>query len=148
MDRLFDDFFASPAAAQSRVSQGFQPSAEVAEIDNHYLISLDMPGLKKEDIKIHIVGDQMIVSGERKEEHEESSKGRFHSERLYGSFHRAFPLPKGTTYEQIEAEYSDGVLQIALPKAQESGTKSISVKEGKPGFLERLTGKKPSDKVA
>jgi HSP20 family protein len=101
----------------------------VDETNTHYLMSFDLPGVKKEDVKIDLQENQLIVSGERKEETQGQGGSR---ERFYGAFSRSFTLPQNVDASKVEANYENGVLQIALPKTAVTTTgKQIPIKEGK-----------------
>jgi HSP20 family protein len=142
MDRLFGSAPASDWGAS------YVPSCDVKEAGNHYVISMDIPGMSKDQIKVELEGDMLTISGERHEEKEEKEKNRMRTERFYGSFARSFTLPTEVKPEDIATEYKDGVLRIAVPKAAAStvsGSKQIKIGEGKPGFFDKLLG---SDKGA
>ncbi len=143
MDRLFSDLIGGEGLATSSTEQAeFMPPVDVQEADNHYILSLDVPGIKKEDLHIELTGNELCVWGERKHEHEERGKSRYRIERSYGEFSRSFTLPEGIKPEQIQSDYRDGVLQIAIPKmkaAEEKGH-TIQIGGGEPGFFQRLLG--------
>ena len=80
-------------------------------------------GLTKDDVKIEIRGDELVIEGERREEKVETKAGYFHSERRYGSFYRTGPFPKGTT----EKELTNGVLKVTLPTTKPPGPKQIPI---------------------
>jgi HSP20 family protein len=111
---------------------------DIEETEDHFLLSLDVPGMKKDDIKIELRGHTLSISGERSEHKEEKRKGNQRAERFYGSFARSFTLPDEVKPEQIEAEYRDGVLSIAVPKAAAAGSRQIKIGESKPGLFDRL----------
>ncbi len=136
MDRLFADFSGESPTIPS--AGAAIPACDVEEAGDHYVMSMDMPGLKKDDIKIELRGDQLFICGERREEKEERKKNTLRSERLLTSYARTFSLPEGVKAENIETEYKDGVLRVALPKGGASQTKQIKVSESKPGFFDRL----------
>lgn len=144
MDRLFDDFFASPFSYGERdpglLPQSFQPRTDITEGEKHFLLTMDMPGMKREDIKMEVRDNQLQIWGERKTEHEERQKNLHRSERAYGSFFRTFTLPRNVNSADIQAEYADGVLRVAIPKGESPESKSVTIGEGKPGFFERLLG--------
>jgi HSP20 family protein len=125
LDRMFEELFGEPVSSQweSFASQDFTPAWDIAETDSHYLVSFDLPGVKKDDVKIDVRDNQLTISGER--------KGRGSRERFYGSFSRSFTLPANVNADKIEANYENGVLQIALPKSVAGTGKQIPVKEGK-----------------
>jgi HSP20 family protein len=114
----------------------FQPSADVHETEGHYMINFDIPGVKKEDIKIEMRGNQLEISGERKDELK-NGKGR-----SYGKFERSFTLPETVNAEKIEAHYEDGVLSLALPKAETAKPKTIEIQTGNGGFFSKLLSSK------
>ncbi|NDD92819.1 Hsp20/alpha crystallin family protein [bacterium] len=148
IDRIFDEISSSwseelMAPASSREAE-FRPACEVQETDNHYLLSLDLPGVKKDDVKVELIGNELVVSGQRKEEHEAKSATSYQMERSYGSFSRSFTVPLGTKPEQIETDYQNGVLRIAVPKLEAAKTHKIMIGE-KPGLFQRLLGHKKEE---
>jgi HSP20 family protein len=141
MDRLFSDMIGGEEISGSE-QQMFMPPVDVQEADNHYILSLDVPGVKKEDLHIELSGNELCVWGERKHEHEERGKSRYRMERSYGEFSRTFTLPEGIKPEQIQSDYRDGVLHVAIPKMEQIEEKShqIQIGGGEPGFFQRLLG--------
>jgi HSP20 family molecular chaperone IbpA len=107
------------------------PACEVSETDTHYVIKADLPGIPKDDVKIEVAENQLVISGERKEEKETKEKNRYLSERYYGSFQRSFALPAGTDTDKIEATYENGELKVSVPKTKVSQQKTIKIGEGK-----------------
>jgi HSP20 family protein len=106
--------------------QVFTPACDLEETESHYLLSLDLPGVTREDIKIETVKDQLLVAAERKAE--KSEKTIHLKERGRGTFYRAFSLGSAVDAERIEALYQDGVLRIAVPKAESAKPRLIAVK--------------------
>ncbi len=104
------------------------PAVNIAESAQEFHLELAAPGLKKEDFKISMEGDQLNVSVERKEETEENNADRKYSRKefSYSSFNRLFTLPDSADQDKIKAEYLDGVLSITIPKLEET---KIQVKE-------------------
>jgi HSP20 family protein len=139
LDRVFDQTFGdrSDRWADEAV---FHPVCEVDETDSHFVMSVDLPGVNKKDINIEARDNQLIISGERKSE----KKERGFSERLYGKFYRVITLPNGVDTNKIEAHYQDGVLNVALPKAESAKPKQIKISDGKGSFFGRLVEGKPS----
>jgi HSP20 family protein len=74
----------------------------------------DLPGLKRDDVKVELTEGLLTISGERKEEKEEKREGYYRSERSYGSFFRQIPLPEGAKTDTAKAEFNDGVLEITM----------------------------------
>jgi HSP20 family protein len=126
MDDLFGRFSAEvsgewPAGA-------VVPSMDLSETDGKIQVRMDLPGVKPEDVVIEIVGDQLRIRGERKEEKEEKGKTYHRVERRSGSFYRATTLPCAVDEEKADAEYSDGVLTVTLAKAAEAKTRHVKIK--------------------
>jgi HSP20 family protein len=121
MDRLFDEP-AWPATAwpmlrmrpATDVATWF-PEIDVFEKDNRLVTKIDLPGMKKEDVTVEVTDGQLAISGERKSEVEEKKEHYFRSEREYGSFYRAVPLPDGVKIEDVKATFADGVLEVSVP---------------------------------
>lgn len=107
--------------------RGFQPIMDVREENDHYLISADLPGLRKEDFKISIEGSRLTLQGERKEKKETKEKGCFYSERSYGSFSRTIEFPTEVQGDKVKATYNNGVLEVTLPKSESAKPKQIDV---------------------
>lgn len=144
--RLFDDF-APSSRSLNATQRAYAPLCDVHETDEHYLMSFDIPGVSKDNIKIEVVDNQLTISGERKHE-TEVKNGSYHlSERSFGKFHRMFTLPASLNADKIEATYHDGVLRLAVPKAESSRPRQIQIGEGKPSLFGRLMGSsKAADK--
>lgn len=94
----------------------WSPAVDVSEDENEYLITADLPEVKKEDIKITADDGRLTISGERKRETEETKKKWHRVERSYGKYVRSFRLPQEVTPDKIDAKFRDGVLTIHLPK--------------------------------
>jgi HSP20 family protein len=108
------------------------PAVDVAETDQDYTITAEMPGMDEKDIELTVVGDLLRIRGEKREEKEEKRTDYYVSERRYGSFERSFTLPAGADREKIAAAFSKGVLTITLPKRPDAQTspRKIAVKAG------------------
>ncbi len=114
---------------------------DIHETEKGYLLSFDLPGVQKENIKVETKGNTVTISAERKKESDEGGKGGFspyRNERYYGSYRRSFSLPENIEEENIEAHYHDGVLQLSIPKSEETKARTISVKGGEGGFFKKL----------
>ena len=96
-------------------TRAWSPTIEVFEKDNRLVTKVDLPGLKKEDVKVEVTDSRLTISGERKREVEEKKKDVYRSEREYGSFYRAVPLPEGVKLEDVKATFADGVLEVSVP---------------------------------
>jgi HSP20 family protein len=90
------------------------PPVETFQRGNDYIVRADLPGLKKDDVKIDINDDAITIEGERREEHVEDREGYYRSERNYGTFCRVVPLPEGAITDSAKAHFNDGVLEIVV----------------------------------
>ncbi|MBI3555650.1 MAG: Hsp20/alpha crystallin family protein [Deltaproteobacteria bacterium] len=144
LDRMFDDFWSPVPDLFEPLDEvnAFMPPVDVQDTENAYLLSFDLPGVSKHDLKIEMRDSQLVISGERKEEVERREKGgHLASERVYGTFLRSFTLPSNVDASKIEASFRDGVLHIAVPKTEATKSKPIEIKEtGKGGIIDRLLG--------
>lgn len=103
------------------------PSADISETDTAYLIKADIPGVKKEDVKVTIQEGMLTIQGERKMEKEEEDKKFHRIERSYGSFMRSFRLPDDADESAVKAEFKDGMLNVTVTKSAKAKPKSINV---------------------
>lgn len=121
----------------------FQPSCDINETKDHYLVSFDMPGVKKEDIKIEVQNNQLVISGERQREvKEEDGETTLRHERVYGKFERTFTLPNSINTDKIEAHYENGVLNVALPKAEKAKGRTVQIQTGQNSLFSKFLGSK------
>ncbi len=91
------------------------PAVDVAEKDKQLIISADLPGIKKDEVRVEILGNQLIIEGERHDQHQQAQQTYQRSERQYGHFQCAIPLPDGIDHDSVRASLQDGVLEITLP---------------------------------
>lgn len=106
----------------------WSPAVDVAESDNEYLVKVELPGINKEDVKVTVQDSVLTILGEKKQETEAKNHNYHRVERSYGSFQRSFTLPSTVEADKVDATFKDGVLTIALPKAEEAKPKEIDVK--------------------
>jgi HSP20 family protein len=126
MDRVFGDVFADfGTAPRRRGGPGFgfpqaqwAPAIEVLERDDKLVVRAELPGLSKDDVKVEVTDDLLTISGERREEREETREGFRHSEWRYGRFSRTVPLPEGVRPEDVQCTFQNGVLEITMPAPQ------------------------------
>ena len=110
----------------------WSPEIDVFEKDNRLVTKIDLPGMKKEDIKVEVVDGQLTIAGERKTEAEEKKDNFYRCEREYGSFYRAVPLPDGVSLADVKATFADGVLEVSIPlpaPAAAPEAKTIAIEE-------------------
>ena len=130
---LFDDFFTKDLFDfNSQKSSATLPSVNVKESDNAFEIEFAAPGMKKENFKINLEGNQLEISAEDKSDVQDtSSDGRYtRREFNYSSFRRSFTIPESVDQENIEASYTDGILKVVVPKKEVTvhKAKAIEVK--------------------
>lgn len=104
------------------------PLVDISEDDKEFLVKAELPGLKKEEVKVTVDDGVMTVSGERKVEKEEKAKKYHRVERAYGKFERSFSLPENADSTKVNAEFKEGVLLVHLPKAEKPAGKALEVK--------------------
>ena len=119
-------------------SGSWNPAIEVTESDGQLKVCAEMPGMKPEDVKVEVTDDALVIHGERRSEHENREGGVYRSERHYGQFYRAIPLPEGSHGEQAKARFQDGVLEVTLPlpAAPKSNRRTIPIEGGAPAQKE------------
>jgi HSP20 family protein len=110
LDRTFNE--TSGREAEERV---WAPAIEVAQRDGKYIVRAEVPGLNPNEVKLEITDDAIVIQGERKVEHEETRGGVHVTERRYGKFYRAIPLPEGANVDEAKARYENGVLEVIVP---------------------------------
>ena len=137
-DRFFGEptrpFFRWPSLWKRAAPEiGWYPEIDVFEKDNRLVTKIDLPGMKKEDVKVEIADGQLAISGERKRETEEKGEEFYRSEREYGSFYRSVPLPEGAKVDDVKATFTDGVLEVSvpLPARPEAKMRKVEIQESK-----------------
>jgi HSP20 family protein len=108
-------------------STAWSPSLDIVEKDNRLIARVDLPGMKKEDVKVEVVEGRLTISGERKHETEEKKENFYRCEREYGSFYRAVPLPDGAQLDGVKASFENGVLEVTVPLAARAANKGHTV---------------------
>ena len=123
MDRLFGG-----EASRAPGWSGFTPVANLAETENAYEVTIELPGVKPSEVLVELRNGDVWISGEKKAEPEQKGKDYHRVERTYGEFRRVIPLPGDVAEDQIEARAADGVLCVVLPKRATTHPKQIPVK--------------------
>ncbi|HJT19212.1 MAG TPA: Hsp20/alpha crystallin family protein [Nitrospira sp.] len=93
----------------------WSPPVEIAEKDGQFTVCAELPGLRKEDVKVELTQDGLTIRGERKREQEEEKGGIYRSERSYGSFFRTIPVPDDADMDQAKATFENGLLTVTVP---------------------------------
>ena len=127
VDDLFKGFFVRPLAFEPRAELA-RIKLEVAEKNGTYLVTAELPGVKKEDINVTVDGAQVTLAAEVKREKEATENDRLlHTERSFGKVTRTFTLPQELDEAKVEAKFRDGILELALPKKAAAQRKAIAI---------------------
>lgn len=121
MDRVLGEFGTNRADGGG-ARAAWMPAIEVSERDGKYVIRAELAGVNADDVTIQVTDDAVILQGERRTEHEETKRGVHLTERQYGLFYRAIPLPEGAKAEDVTATFENGVLEIVVPLEEKKST--------------------------
>jgi HSP20 family protein len=119
------DPFARVERSTGLAAGGFVPAVDVRETTEAYSFQVELPGVQEENVDISLAGNRLTISGQRTEEKRDEKDRYLSHEFSYGSFSRAFSLPKGTDPDNVRAEMKDGVLTITVPKRPEVQARRI-----------------------
>jgi len=126
MNHMFDSFFA-PRAQEEDSYCDWMPAVDIHETADSIVLRADVPGMSKDDIKVVVHENTLTLKGERKSEKKEEKASYYRMERACGSFYRSFSLPSMVDAAKIKAAYTNGVLEIVLPKMEEAKPKEIAI---------------------
>jgi HSP20 family protein len=127
MDRMFEERLIRPPMPFGPWSEGALP-VDMYETDDSVVVQTGIPGVKADEIDVSVTGDTLTIRAESKVEEEISRENYLRRERRFGSYCRSVTLPGGLESEKAEADYTDGVLTLSFPKAEEVKPKTIEVK--------------------
>jgi len=113
MDRAFTNFGATLGSTPE--IDLWAPPVEVKHKGGEFVVTVELPGIPKEDVKVEVMEDALVIEGEKKMVKEKKEEGFFRTERSYGKFYRSIPLPKGAKADQIKAELNHGILEVVIP---------------------------------
>lgn len=129
-DRMLNDVFGDgwnlPVLQSNR--SAWTPALDVAETDNEYVLTADLPGISKKDVKVELNDGFLSLSGERMENTENNSGNYHRRERRFGTFERSFRLPEEVMEDKITAKFKDGQLVVTLPKSEVVQPKGREIK--------------------
>ena len=124
--RLFEPFFRLPFVSADVQPAAWNPPVDVVEENNAILVKVEVPGVNEKDLRVMFEDGVLTITGER--QFEQKDDRNYHRiERMYGTFTRTFTLPRSVDATRIAAEYRDGVLEISIPKKEESLPKQIQI---------------------
>jgi HSP20 family protein len=145
IDRLFDDFWLGPSWRsplarrladaepfwRSEVTWSKAPAVDVAETENGYEVTAELPGIEERNIDVKVADGILTIKAEKQEEREEKKKDYYVSERHYGSFQRSFTVPTGVDTDKIDAHFKNGILTVNMPKSVQAqkSEKKIEIKK-------------------
>lgn len=109
-------------------AQTFLPPVDLAEDDGHYAITVELPGMSKDDVHLEVHHGMLTLRGEKKSERDETKERRHYVERTYGAFSRSFTLPTDADAEHLTATFKDGVLTIQIPRSEGAKPRQIAIK--------------------
>ena len=128
LNRIFGQSLARSESGQNMLAVAdWAPSVDISETDSAYLIKGEIPGVKKEGVKVTIQDGMLTIQGERRQEKEEKGKKFHRIECSYGSFARSFRVPSDADESSVKAEFKDGMLNVTLAKSEKAKPKSINV---------------------
>jgi HSP20 family protein len=123
--RLFDTIFNE--GGEDLATRTWTPAVDIQESDDAYRIHAELPGMTKDDVEITLENNVLRLSGERKFEKDVKKENYHRIERTYGTFSRSFALPTQVSSDKVEAKFENGVLTIAVPKAEQAKPRRITI---------------------
>ena len=124
IDRLFEDTFGGDARRA-----GWAPAVDIREDDKEIVLEVELPGIKPSEVDVTAENGVLTIRGEKQSTSKEGSQGRYHViERSFGSFTRSFQLPSGVDERRIEADFSDGLLNVRIPKSALAQPRRIEIR--------------------
>ncbi len=144
MDRLFEDSFIRP----SRLIpfEGTMPAIDMYETDKEVVVEAALPGVKADEVDIHVTDEGLTIKGERKQEKEIKRENYYYQEQRYGAFSRFIALPAGVQADKAEATIDDGILTVTIPKSPGAARKTIKVKPAAKAEARKLVAKNEEKK--
>lgn len=125
MERLFDSMVGRYPS--ERLEPTWSPALDIEETESSVIVRAELPGMKKDDIKVSVTGDQLTISGERRHEAEEKGKTFHRIERAFGKFQRSLILPADIQTDKVKASYKDGILELNMPKSEKAKSREITI---------------------
>jgi HSP20 family protein len=109
---------AAPGIDAGAELSAWAPAVDIRQCNGDLVITAELPGLKKNEVKVELTHGALVIQGERKREHKEDHVGYHRRERSYGRFYRSLPLPLGTRTDQVKVELRGGILKVSVPAPQ------------------------------
>ena len=128
INRLFDDTMRASTEGDEELTKGaWAPAVDINETDDGFMVTADLPGVKKEDIEIDLKDSTLTIKGEKKFGEKTPKENYIRIERSYGKFIRSFSLPNNIDSEKIKATFNNGVLELNIPKKEEARPKQVTI---------------------
>jgi len=140
IDRLFDEAFRG-FGMPSLFGEGFssldknallRPQVDISADDNQYTVTVEVPGVERDDVELELSKDSLIIKGEKKQEKEDKDKQYYRVERSYGQFQRVLALPEDAIQDEIAASFKDGVLTVTIPRKAQPKSEVKHIEINKP----------------
>lgn len=137
IERMMDEMMRRPLSAWRRPLTWWRvpteeiawtPAVEMYDKEDKVIVRAELPGMKKEELDISVLGDTLTIQGERKAKSEVKDEDYYRCELCYGKFSRSVALPAAVDTKKVEASYENGILEITLPKVEEAKPKKVEVK--------------------
>jgi HSP20 family protein len=123
LEEMFNQSLTGPRMG----AMGMTPRMDVSETDQAYIVKAEIPGVKKDDIKVNVDGNQVSITAQTQQEAEQQGENMLVSERVVGQYYRSFTLPQPVDDTQAKAEYHDGILELTLPKKTGGSAKTLAI---------------------
>ncbi|MCW3060091.1 MAG: Heat shock protein Hsp20 [Capsulimonas sp.] len=130
VNRLFEDNSRTSRGTETTAARTWAPSVDILEDGSEIIVIADLPGLRQEDIDIELTGETLTIKGERKFEDTQRKDRYVRVERSYGTFQRSFTIGVPIQNDAVKASYKDGILEVHLPKSEETKPKKVQVSAG------------------
>lgn len=139
LSRMLDEAFSGwpfQEGDEGALTSAWVPPVDVSEDPNAVRLTVELPGVRAEDVKLSVENNMLTIRGEKKQESREERGQVRRYERSYGLFERAFALPSTVDQDKIEARFENGILEISIPKSERARPREIPVSAGKAGGSE------------
>lgn len=127
INRLFEDAFSDFDKESGMLTSAWNPATDIYETKDEYVFKVEIPGLSKDDINVEFCDNTLTIKGEKKEDKDVKKDGYHLIESFSGNFNRSYRLPQNVNTKNIQATMKDGILELRIPKAEESKPKAISI---------------------
>ncbi len=128
--RQLDQVFEQLAGHSGEFNPNWMPAVELEDVGDQLILKAQLPGIDSQGLDIQVTREAVSLAGERRKQQRSEEQGFFHSEFRYGKFHRVIKLPEHIQNNQVQADFTDGILTLTLPKVQEARNKVVKINLG------------------